>query len=244
MHGLGKYTRGEYRSEFLKSSTWGFVREKYFQDGLCQKCGSEKATDLHHCNYFTNLNSETSRRSLMSLCRKCHQQVEKAKRLGLLPVNHFSKDVMKLNFNSIFPKKKRIPKSWIEIIQGKSINDQRIVAGIIKMKVPNSWEEYSSIHFPCSVIMKMNEFLFVTPADIMRRHKKPNSLPRIQPGDERYDGLVRYAFLVMILSSLKSGDLVIRKHPGVTFKQLQELVRWNDEDYQEYRSARPERFAK
>jgi len=65
-----KYTRTEYRNEYLKSDEWIQKRNNYISTNqMCEKCGKQ-ATEVHHIEY-RNLMDITNE-CLMSVCRECH----------------------------------------------------------------------------------------------------------------------------------------------------------------------------
>jgi hypothetical protein len=72
-----KYTRQEYREEYLKSSEWKNLRSLVLDAGCeCQCCKLTTANDVHHLVY-RNLVDITIK-DLLPVCRKCHDIIHDA----------------------------------------------------------------------------------------------------------------------------------------------------------------------
>ena len=70
----------EYRL-YLRSDTWQKLRSKRLaiDEFRCQKCGSPYGLDVHHLRYPEVLGTEDPYTDLITLCRGCHEQVERNK---------------------------------------------------------------------------------------------------------------------------------------------------------------------
>lgn len=70
----------EYK-KYLKSPAWQKKRNArlVFDDFTCQKCGAKKDLDVHHLTY-RSIYDENVCRDLVTLCRKCHEEVEQNKK--------------------------------------------------------------------------------------------------------------------------------------------------------------------
>lgn len=67
--------------EYLKSPQWQQKRSERLKiDGYkCQRCGFTRALEVHHINYERLYHEDVSR-DLVTLCKKCHKEVEAQKR--------------------------------------------------------------------------------------------------------------------------------------------------------------------
>lgn len=67
--------------EYYQSSKWAEKRNARLKiDGFkCAKCGFTRALEVHHINY-ERFGDEDVSRDLITLCKKCHQEVEEQKR--------------------------------------------------------------------------------------------------------------------------------------------------------------------
>jgi hypothetical protein len=68
-------------NEYYKSPEWAEKRNARLKlDGFkCAKCGFTRALEVHHINYDRYGNEDVSR-DLITLCKKCHQEIEEQKR--------------------------------------------------------------------------------------------------------------------------------------------------------------------
>ena len=69
-------------SEYYSSQAWAKKRsERLVLDGFkCAKCGFTRALEVHHINYERFMHEDVSR-DLITLCKKCHREIEKQKSL-------------------------------------------------------------------------------------------------------------------------------------------------------------------
>lgn len=71
-----KYTRQEYRNEYLKSEEWKNLRDCIMSSKPdCQCCGGP-STDVHHMVYRNIVDIKVS--DLIPVCRTCHEYIHQA----------------------------------------------------------------------------------------------------------------------------------------------------------------------
>lgn len=81
-----RYTREEYRKEYLRSEEWKKLRSLVLKaDPECQCCHKTKATDAHHMTYKNIVDIQPS--DLLPVCRSCHKFIHEAIRDGYLSQN-------------------------------------------------------------------------------------------------------------------------------------------------------------
>lgn len=68
--------------EYLNSPQWAKIRNKVLQrdDFKCSICGSYRGLQVHHLNYNHFKNEENYLEDLMTLCNKCHEEIENKKK--------------------------------------------------------------------------------------------------------------------------------------------------------------------
>ena len=68
-----------YRETYLKSYEWSVIRQKVLtrSGGLCEGCGFERATEVHHLTY-ERVGKEMLF-DLVAVCRGCHGKIHDAK---------------------------------------------------------------------------------------------------------------------------------------------------------------------
>lgn len=68
-------------SDYYESQSWAEKRSKRLKiDGYkCARCGFTRALEVHHINY-ERLGHEDVSRDLITLCKKCHREIEAQKR--------------------------------------------------------------------------------------------------------------------------------------------------------------------
>lgn len=137
-----KYTRQEYRNEYLKSPEWVELRSKVMTPGImCRKCKTEKATDPHHMRYRNIVDVQPS--DLVPLCRKCHELIEEAKEIGILRKEHSFPELMEITRQKMDSRSKRksskttITAVIIQSIERLNPNGKKLISGILKMSLPN-----------------------------------------------------------------------------------------------------------
>lgn len=76
-------------SDYYSSPAWQQKRSERLKidDYRCQKCGFTRALEVHHINYERFGNEDVSR-DLITLCKKCHNEIESQKKhINPLPVS-------------------------------------------------------------------------------------------------------------------------------------------------------------
>lgn len=136
-----RYGRTLYRNEYLKSPEWKRLRLRIlkYDKHKCFKCNC-KARDVHHMDYsILGAHPVNVIRYLVSLCRKCHDKVELAKKLNLLPKVHTRDHIRLLDFNIIDRNySKRFRKTIIDTVLYNKIvkippNRHALIMGILKV---------------------------------------------------------------------------------------------------------------
>lgn len=78
-----KYTRKEYRDDFLNSEEWKNVRDILIgNEPTCQRCKSRPSKDVHHLLYNEDVHLVDN--NLICLCRQCHRDIHYALEVGLI----------------------------------------------------------------------------------------------------------------------------------------------------------------
>jgi hypothetical protein len=75
-----KYTRKEYREEYLQSEEWKSLRTTIMDAGPNCQCCDQKATDVHHLVYRNIVDIKIT--DLLPVCRNCHDLIHQAIRDG------------------------------------------------------------------------------------------------------------------------------------------------------------------
>lgn len=151
MEGFGRYTRQEYRNEFLSSPTWKFLRDEFLGNNFyCHKCFEKKPLDVHHCRYAVRQKDATI--FMLALCRSCHAHVEKAKRLGYIKKEHNPQDALEVISKPLKPLKSSLSDEWLNMMNQASILHQRLACGILKILPPVDWKSIAGIPIAMSKI--------------------------------------------------------------------------------------------
>lgn len=145
-----KYSRREYREEYLQSKEWRDLRIRFMpNERLCARCKQNTATDVHHTRYRNIV--DVKMHDLVALCRDCHKLVHKAIELGLLYKSHNVKSVVRLKscaIQSILKRrsKKIVIERWLtEKISRLLPNDKKRICGILCIPMPNDFSEFIGI---------------------------------------------------------------------------------------------------
>ena len=87
-----------YRKEFLSSPVWIEFRNTILATSPpCSRCGAEGKVDLHHVIYRKDI-YDVRASDVLPLCRKCHNLVHRAIRVGILSTtNPRSKNKKRIN---------------------------------------------------------------------------------------------------------------------------------------------------
>jgi len=135
-----KLTRKEYRQEFLNSAEWNIIRSRFLEtrNGLCERCGC-LGNDVHHLEYKFLSSIESQIKSLMLLCRQCHDLAHKAIDAGLLKFPNQRSQVVALTEEKIKKarsdaRKKHLVSMMLigEIIRGTP-HGVKLACGILKI---------------------------------------------------------------------------------------------------------------
>lgn len=142
-----KYSRNEYRNEYLKSPEWKKLRDGFLRGKTqCERCGEQKPLDVHHCNYRNIVNVKQS--DLLAVCRDCHKLIEKAKKLKMLTNRHTRKDAMRVNEKRVewrSNSKIKITSETTRKIPKINRLGQQLICGILKIRQPMLWEELNGM---------------------------------------------------------------------------------------------------
>jgi hypothetical protein len=84
-----KYSRKEYREEYLNSEEWKSLRSLIMSSKPDCQCCKEKATDVHHLVYRNIVDIKIS--DLLPVCRPCHNLIHEA-----IKCKYISQDVRDL----------------------------------------------------------------------------------------------------------------------------------------------------
>jgi 5-methylcytosine-specific restriction endonuclease McrA len=141
--------RSAYRNEYLQSEEWAELRMKILRrapDGKCEKCLSSRATDVHHMDYrVLSVPGFETRNQLIALCRPCHELVEDAKKLKLLPPVHYRPHIRELTAEAVAKARKEHNRKfkWDEQMSlrmaAMQTTGQRLVCGILKRSMPSAF---------------------------------------------------------------------------------------------------------
>lgn len=141
-----KYTRQEYREEYLRSDEWKVLRAKVMLPGArCFKCTVRSATDPHHMRYRSIVDVRPS--DLVPLCRDCHEFVESAKKRGFLPKEHSREQLLAVtpeSIQKIINAKRRktvFARELVETMPSMTPLGRRLIMGILKIPLPRNLEE-------------------------------------------------------------------------------------------------------
>lgn len=144
--------RSTYRNAYLKSEEWAAIRERIIRrapEGLCEKCKRVPPTDVHHMDYrVLALPGFETRDQLIALCRPCHDMVEEAKKLKLIPDTHQRAHIYRLTEEAVKAARAERKRKFIwdqrlcDLMALADTHGQRLVCGALKMRPPekrDSW---------------------------------------------------------------------------------------------------------
>ena len=79
-----KYTRREYREEYLRSDEWREKRRLFIEKHpVCEKCVKRPTGDVHHLEYRDIV--DVTDECMMGACRECHRFIHDCIDVGLIP---------------------------------------------------------------------------------------------------------------------------------------------------------------
>jgi hypothetical protein len=87
---------GEY-AEYLKSAEWQAKRNERLRvdNYTCQRCGGKRNLQVHHLTY-ANIGHEDVHNDLITMCKDCHEDIEKEKRKSARPQDFVLGEVKRL----------------------------------------------------------------------------------------------------------------------------------------------------
>ena len=148
-----KFGRKGYRKEYLKSEEWGILREKILRkcDYKCEKCGN-RAGDVHHMDYrILGIPGLATKDFLIALCRPCHDLVEEAVRIELIPSPHHRGHINLETEKSLAKRKRKLKTkktwdSWMVKTTANANEWQKVaICAVMKRPVPESFSEWIGI---------------------------------------------------------------------------------------------------
>lgn len=180
-----KYTREEYRNEYLKSEEWQSLRKMVMDSNpLCQCCNNAVAVDVHHLIYKNLVDVTVD--ELLPVCRSCHKYIHKAISDGYISQDpNQLKEIKEKTINILNDEKYEELKNWlstshslsqteIEII--KSDKSQFLIKRIKGLTKKQIWlEDLNSCKFTGRQIEKIRK-LFNT----FEYRKKLKSEPKLK----------------------------------------------------------------
>jgi hypothetical protein len=132
MENMIKFSRFEYRNEYLKSDEWR-AKSKYIlgRDIDCKICDKERSCDTHHLTY-KNLPFENLDEDLIGVCRKCHNKIHSS--IFLAEISNLSKLKEKLK---LFSKNFTINKGFVARLNNLNISLKKKASAILKVNLEN-----------------------------------------------------------------------------------------------------------
>lgn len=145
-----KYTRREYRDEYLRSEEWMKLRSNVISEGtVCAKCQVRAATQVHHTRYRNIVNVHPC--DLLPLCGECHHLVHDALHVGLLPANHSRQMALEICAEDVEKRlkyrrnKMQIPLDLLQEIVALPPDGKKFVCGILKRVPPRDFLEWEGL---------------------------------------------------------------------------------------------------
>lgn len=145
-----KYTRREYRDEYLRSEEWMKLRSKVISERtVCAKCKVRPATQVHHTRYRNIVNVHPH--DLLPLCNECHELVHVALDIGLLPDNHSRQMALEIRAETVENRLKyrrnkiQIPLDLLHEIVALPPDGKKFVCGILKRLPPSDFLQWQGL---------------------------------------------------------------------------------------------------
>lgn len=178
-----KYTRNEYREEYLKSDEWKKLRNLIMSTSPnCQCCGGA-SSDVHHIIYRNIVDITIN--DLIPVCRNCHEYIHQA-----IDDDYISQDpkdfktIKEKTLNILNDKTYKEYRKWLNdkhnlsVEEIKDINNLQSfvikkIAGIKKAKI--WYDNLSNIKFTGRQILQIRNIIKLAK---YRRNKKIDKLPR------------------------------------------------------------------
>ena len=218
-----KYTREEYRNEYLKSDEWNRLR-KLTMDGNpdCQCCLKTKARDVHHLVYKNLVDIKID--ELLPVCRDCHKEIHRAIADGYISqdVNDLE-NILQKTVNILGDKEYEDLKKWLRGKHSLSEDDIGIIAddssrflikrikGITKKQI---WiDDLPNVKFTGTQIEKIKE---VFKTFFYRRNLgKPNAVKKFKLSDDKK---------LLYKKIKKLNKLKNSKKPWMNAKEIDQLT--------------------
>lgn len=138
-----KYSRKEYRDEYLLSAEWSALRRSALNlESKCYLCGHKGSLDVHHMDYRNIV--DVTLECLVALCRPCHSMVHDAIDMGLLEKKHTRQSLSKMSHSLVSSEKKRLnqksllPRDLIKRIVAIPFHRRQMLCA--KLKIPFKME--------------------------------------------------------------------------------------------------------
>ena len=172
-----KYTRKEYREEYLQSEEWKTLRKTIMDAGPNCQCCDQKATDVHHLVYRNIVDIKIT--DLLPVCRKCHDLIHQAIRDGW--ISQEIKDLENIKQKTLNIKNDEHYKEYAKWLSSKHVLDKEdrdailYLQGFVIQKISalvrkNVWhDKLEEMRFTGRQILSIKKIIQV--AKFRREHK-------------------------------------------------------------------------
>ena len=172
-----KYTRREYREEYLRSDEWREKRRLFIEKHpVCEKCGNRPTGDVHHLEYRNIV--DVTDECMMGTCRECHEFIHDCIDVGLIPKDadllikraltmSVTTDNLKAR-RSYLRKKVDFPKDLLGRVAVSGGHVKLKVYGVLRW-TPNFLKELGSIKITGAKIEKIEDLLL---KEFYRRNRR------------------------------------------------------------------------
>ena len=148
----------------------------------CEKCG-RPATQVHHMSYkaLTSQDYDQEGRFLVAVCGPCHDMLEQAKKIGLIPKEHgrchlplVTTEALKTH-RALKRSKTIIDQRIVEGLTITSRNGRMLVAGVLKTKLPDDLEKMIGWETTQTRLSKIIQIIARNPDRLLvNKHTKHN----------------------------------------------------------------------
>lgn len=193
-----KYTRKEYREEYLNSQEWKDLRKTImFSKPDCQCCLEKPALDVHHMVYRNIVDILYT--DLLPVCRTCHELIHEAINHGFIQKNPEKIDLIIKETKNIFKNEEfkgflkwLNSKHYLTEEEIKQISIDKVggfcikrICGLLKKNV--KYVDLPEIKFTGRQILKIRDFIKVSAFRSLNKTKSsPIKYKRIStPKDDR-----------------------------------------------------------
>ncbi len=172
-----KYTRKEYREEYLHSEEWKSLRKTIMDVGPDCQCCDQKASDVHHLVYRNIVDIKIT--DLLPVCRNCHKLIHQAIRDGW--ISQEIKDLENIKQKTLNIKNDEQYKEYAKWLSDKHILDKEdrdailYLQGFVIQKISalvrrNVWhDKLEEMRFTGRQILSIKEIIKI--AKFRREHK-------------------------------------------------------------------------